>query len=404
MTAASAPLSGLRIVEFASFVAGPSAGVTFAQLGAEVIRIDPLGGAADIGRWPVSRRTGASLYWTALNRGKRSVAIDVRDPEGRELVLGLATAPGPDEGIVVDNIVGRPWFSYESLRDRRSDVIHARVEGSADGRAAVDYTVNPACGVAELTGPADSDRPVNHVLPAWDLVTGMTATTAVLAAVRRRALTGEGSRLQIALDDVALATVANLGWLSEVAEVGDRERHGNHMYGTFGVDFVTRDGERVMVVALTGRQWSALCAATGTEEVMAALGRSLSADLSAEADRYRHREVVEAVLRPWFSQRPFPEVQTALDAAGALWSRYRSLRQVVDDFRAEGADVLVEMDQPGVGQVISARSPIRVDDRYGEPAVASELGADTDGVLADVLGLDDHELARLHDSGVLGTR
>ncbi|MDR2279357.1 MAG: CoA transferase, partial [Gordonia sp. (in: high G+C Gram-positive bacteria)] len=239
------PLVGLRIVEFASFVAGPSAGMTLAQLGAEVIRVDPIGGNVDFHRWPISQRSDSSLYWTALNRGKRSVALDVRTDEGRERLLDLATAPGADAGIILDNAVGRQWLDYAELRKRRADVISVRIEGRSDGGAAVDYTVNSEIGVPDLTGPAGSADPVNSVLPAWDLIAGQQAVVAVLAAVRRRDRTGEGSLVKIALADVATAAVAGLGWLTEAIEVGDRPKHGNHLYGTFGVDFATSDGGRV---------------------------------------------------------------------------------------------------------------------------------------------------------------
>jgi 2-methylfumaryl-CoA isomerase len=396
-------LAGLRIVEFASFVAGPSAGVALAQLGAEVIRIDPLRGGPDARRWPLSRETGASLYWSSLNRGKKSVTIDVRSEEGQELVLALATQPGPDAGIVVDNQVGRSWLSHDSLAARRPDVIRMHITGRADGGPGVDYTVNPEVGVADLTGPGDSRTPVNHVLPAWDYLAGMTAATGLLAAVRNRDRTGSGADLKLALSDVAYAGVANLGWLSEAREYGDRARHGNFMYGTFGVDFETLDGARVMVVALTPRQWSALGRATGTESVLEALEKSLGADFTREDDRYLHREVIAAIMRPWFRSRTSTDLGGALTEAGALWSKYRSLTDVVADFTAgQTSQVLAEVDQPGIGPVISARSPIQEHDEYGPTATASALGANTDEVLYEMLGLDSAELARLHDNGVLG--
>ncbi len=373
------------------------------QLGADVIRVDPLGGAADYRRLPVSTRTGESLYWTALNKGKRSVAVDLRAPEGRELVAALATAPGSDGGIVVDNNAGRSWLAYESLAERRPDVIQVRIQGHADGRPAVDYTVNPEVGVPGITGPTDVAEPVNHVLPAWDLLTGMTAMTGLLAALHRRDRHGEGALLQIALADVALTSVANLGWLAEADERGaDRPRHGNHVYGTFGVDFATSDGHRVMVVALTSRQWDALRAATNTEKVFAALEDALGVDFSLESDRYRLREMIAAVLRPWFVARTLEEVGHQLAAAPVLWSRYRSLHEAVTEFRALGSPpVLVEVEQPGIGAMISARSPLRIAAEYGASAVAPRLGQHTDEVLAQVLGLSDAELGRLHDRGVV---
>ncbi|MBO0878636.1 MAG: CoA transferase, partial [Pseudonocardia sp.] len=227
------PLAGLRVVECASFVAGPTGGMTLAQLGASVIRIDPVGGGSDHRRWPVvghgaGPADAESYYWASLNKGKRSVAVDMRSDEGRELVTALITAPGQDRGVLVDNVVGRRWMSNEALVAKRPDLIHLRVQGYPDGRPAVDYTVNAEVGIPRITGPEDGGAPVNHVLPAWDLVTGLSVSTGVLAALYERARTGRGTYVELALADVALAGVANLGWLSEVAERGrERPRHGN---------------------------------------------------------------------------------------------------------------------------------------------------------------------------------
>ncbi|WP_375003333.1 CoA transferase [Gordonia sp. PS3] len=402
-TALARPLDGIRVVEFASFVAGPSAGMALAQLGAEVIRVDPIGGNADFKRWPLSVRSDESLYWNSLNRGKKSVSLNLRPDAGRDLLLALATAPGPDAGIVVDNAVGRSWFSYEALAARRADVIAVRVEGRADGSAAVDYTVNGGSGVASLTGPADTDRPVNHILPAWDLLCGQEVVTAVLASLRRRDRTGQGAHVQIALSDVAMAAVANLGWFSEAAERGPRARHGNHLYGSFGTDFASSEGDRVMIVALTPRQWSAIGAATGTTEVLAALEKSLGADFNTDEGRYAHRELIEAVLRPWFAAHTTEQVHAGLSAAGVLWGPYKTTADVAAEFAEDPSaePVLTAIDQPGIGEVISANAPARWDSEYSGTAPATDLGHDTDAVLSEVLGLDAPALARLREDGVI---
>src|ERR1700761_7181686 len=137
---AGRPLTGLRVVEVASFVAGPLGGMTLAQLGADVIRVDPLGGAADYTRWPVTG-SGTSIYWAGLNKAKRSLSVDLRSPEGQELVTRLITGSGPGGGIVLTN-APRPWLSYETLSRLRPDLIHLRIDGHPGGRPAVDYTVN----------------------------------------------------------------------------------------------------------------------------------------------------------------------------------------------------------------------------------------------------------------------
>ena len=403
----SRPLEGLQVVECASFVAGPTGGMTLAQLGATVIRIDPIGGNSDHRRWPVAGAGSGpadaeSYYWTSLNKGKRSVAIDLRSDEGRELVTALITAPGEDRGLLVDNVVGRRWMSNSALTARRPDLIHLRVQGYPDGRPAVDYTVNAEVGIPQITGAEDGAAPVNHVLPAWDLVTGLSVSTGVLAALHERARTGRGAYVELALADVALAGVANLGWLSEAAERGrDRPRHGNHVYGSFGVDFACSDGQRVMVVALTPGQWSALMSVTGTADVFAALEHALDADLTLEAERYRLRDTIAAILKPWFAARDSTTVAEELDAARVLWGRYQGMADVVTAHRAGRYPILADVALPDGSASITARSPMRWNGEHGEPGQAPVLGRDTDDVLAEILGLGAAEIGALHDRGTI---
>src|SRR6188474_1307136 len=144
--------------------------MTLAQLGAEVVRVDPIGGAADYRRWPLTE-SGDSIYWAGLNKGKRSLAVDMRSEQGQELVARLIA----DSGVFITNVAGRQWHSYEALRQARPDLIHVEVSGRADGGTGVDYTVNAAIGFPLVTGPADLTTPVNHVLPAWDVSCGIYA-------------------------------------------------------------------------------------------------------------------------------------------------------------------------------------------------------------------------------------
>jgi 2-methylfumaryl-CoA isomerase len=395
----SPPLAGVVIIEMATFVAGPSAGMTCAQLGADVVRIDPIGGAVDRNRWPIDE-AGHSLFWSSLNRGKRSVALDLRSDAGRDLVIRMICAPGAQRGIVIDNAVSQDWLSWPNLARVRPDVIHVHIEGHRDGSPAVDYTVNAETGVPMITGSADLTGPVNHSLPAWDLLTGMTATTAVLAALRRRDLTGEGARINLALADVALAGVANLGWLSEARRASvERERQGNNIYGSYGRDFVTADGQRVMVVALTPLQWKALVTVTGTIAIMDALEAQHAVDLTAdEAVRYRLREPISAAFARWFADRDLITVADELTNGRVLWAAYRSLR---DASQTMGGPLQL-IDQPGIGEVVTAESPMRW---HGLPAVvepASMLGADTFAALRDLANVSDSELAELLDAGVVG--
>lgn len=396
------PLKGLFVVEAASFVAGPAAGMSLAQMGADVVRVDPPAGGSDAARWPLTPE-GASLFWANLNKGKRSVALDYRTPEGHELLVELATRSGPGAGIFMDNMVGRRRVTYEELVARRDDVIHVHIQGRANGGPAVDYTINAEVGVPQMTGPEDSSRPVNHVVPAWDLVTGMTAVSSVLAALNRRRNTGGGAKVDIALADVALSGVGAMGWLAE-AELAQRPRirHGNHMFGAFGNDFVTSDGRPVMVVALTPGQWRALRDVTETADVFDALEKVLDADLDLETDRYRLRETISAVLRPWFAQRGYETVSALLTRAHVLWSPYRDTFQAAAEARRDPDSVAAEIEQPGIGPMLATGSPVRWHDRRTGPVPAPRLGVDTESVLSSALGLTAAELGDLHSRGVIG--
>ena len=164
-------LHGMTVVEGSAFIAAPSCTLHLQQMGATAIRFDPLGGGPDSRRWPLAA-DGSSLYWEGLNKGKKSIALNLQAPEGRELAQRIATA---GHGLFVTNFPERSFLAYDRLAALRADLICLRVMGWADGALAVDYTINAAVGVPLMTGPADDPAPVNHVLPAWDLMAGPTA-------------------------------------------------------------------------------------------------------------------------------------------------------------------------------------------------------------------------------------
>lgn len=396
-------LKPLRVIESSAFIAAPLAGLTLAQFGADVIRVDLIGGGIDYGRLPLMP-SGRSLYWTGLNKGKRSIAIDIRKPEGRDLVRALVTAPGPDAGVLLTNI-GTPWLAHASLAQLRPDVISCTIQGNGDGSTAVDYTVHCATGYPAVTGGATPQTPVNQVLPAWDIACAYQSAFAVLAAVNHRQRTGQGTDLKLALSDMAFTTLSHLGVMAEAELLGqDRPSIGNHIYGAFGHDFATADGQRVMVAAVSAGQWASLVRATGLEAPLAELARRQGRRFEDETGRYEGRDAIAALLAPWFAARPLTEVAQALDAHKACWGTYRTVRELLaHDARASLANPVFEPgDSPGVGPHLVAGSAVRVDGQPREAtAPAPLLGTHTDEVLHEVLGLDSGAIGRLHDAAVV---
>jgi 2-methylfumaryl-CoA isomerase len=401
-------LEGLRIVEGSAFVAVPLGGMTLAQMGADVIRFDPLGGGLDYKRWPVTLDGKRSLFWAGLNRGKRSIAVDFRKPRGQELLTQLICAPGENAGLFVTNFPARGWLDYQTLKAHREDLIMVNLLGRRDGGSEVDYTVNPQVGFPMMTGPRLWPRPVNHLLPAWDCIAGQMMSVGLLAAERHRRLTGEGQLVKFALKDAALAMLGNLGILAEVmVNDVDRSKDGNYLYGGYGRDFGTLEDKRVMVVGLTLAQWSNLCKATGLGEDLDALAKKLGLDFQKEGDRFRARRQISEVLEPWFRTRTLAEVRKVLDEHRVTWSEYRNVRQVIErdpDCSLENP-MFSMVDEPGIGSYLAPGSPFDFSEAVRRPVKpAPVLGQHTDEILLGVLGLSEGEVGRLHDQGVVGGR
>jgi 2-methylfumaryl-CoA isomerase len=395
-------LEGLTVAEGSAFVAAPLGGMTLAQLGADVIRFDDLRGGLDFTRWPLAA-DGQSLFWAGLNKGKRSLRVDLRSEEGRELVSAVIAAAG----IFLTNFPARGWLAYDTLKARRDDLVMVHLKGNRDGSSEVDYTVNPATGFPWATGPRNLTEPLNSVLPAWDIAMGELAAVGLLAAERHRTRTGQGQLVEVALSDVAFAVVGHLGRVAE-AQLETRDsprRDGNYLYGAFGHDFLTRDERHVMVVALTNRQWEALLDVTGTREQMAKINEATGVDLDTESGRFEDRDLIAAILRPWFQSRDLAEIRAAFDGTGVSWGPYLTFRQLVDDDPRVAIDsgMWEEVEHPGVGRYRMPGTPLDFSTVARAPVRrAPALGEHTAEVLNDVLGLSDSEIGRLADRGVVG--
>lgn len=401
-------LTGMRVVEAASFVAAPSCGMQLAQLGAEVIRLDQIGGSPDRGRWPLNAR-GASLFWEGLNKGKKSIAIDLRKPEGRELARAIITAPGENAGLFVTNFPMRGFLAHDGLAALRPDLVTVRITGHGDGRSAVDYTINPMFGLPSMTGPEEmEDTPVNHVLPAWDLLTGMQAATALLAAERRRRETGNGQEVRIALADIAMTTLGHLGQIGEVHSTGEaRPRYGNALFGAFGRDFITADDERIMLVGLTSGQWKALLSALELEAQIAALEARIGASFSTdEGLRFQHRDALFSIFEAAVAPLPLSALAQKLDKAGASWSRYDTLSNALahNPELSVANPIFSMVTHPGGDTYLTPGHAAAFGGEERLPPVAAPVpGGDTEQVLAVLLGLSSTEIARLHDAQIVAS-
>jgi 2-methylfumaryl-CoA isomerase len=307
-----------------------------------------------------------------------------------------------DSGVLITNVAGRDWHSYDTLTRLRPDLIHVEVSGRADGGRGVDYTVNAGLGFPMVTGPSDLAAPVNHVLPAWDVTCGVYAALSVVTALRHRDASGRGQRISIPLENVALATAGNLSFLTEVMVNGtSRDRIGNSIYGQYGQQFTSSDGVSFMIVALTRRHFRDLTEFTGTAKAVAALARTLDADFTDEGQRYRHRDALSGLFAEWFAAHTAAEVTEALSASSVLWERYRTFAEVAGDEKVTANPLFTALDQPRIGEYLAPGLPVSIDGDFPQAVAAPALGEDTAGVLAEWLGLSAGDIDQLTESGTV---
>lgn len=400
-------LTGLSIIEVSSFVASPSAGLYCAQLGAEVIRVDNIGGGLDYDRYMLTRE-GRSLSWENLNRAKKSVALDLASGEGRELLVELVRATGQ----LITNLPAGSFLAHDKIAEGRPDLVSVRIMGWHDGRQAMDFTVNAATGYPLMTGPEEWDAasapPVNQVLPAWDFITGAYTAFALLAGLQHRDRTGEGVEMRVPLGDVAIGTAFNAGAGPEMLYRGaDRERLGNAIWGAFGRDFISRDGKRFMVAVLTAKQWRAAIEAFALAAPVAALETELGVQF-ANSDhlRFVHRHRLLDLFQAAASALDYPEIAACLAGAGATYERYRTMHEMARDPDLVTNNPLFGPSpaNPSGFAYPAPRSFANLPGHpAGDPRPAPFLGENSAEVLAERLGLSSGTIAALIDRGVVGT-
>jgi 2-methylfumaryl-CoA isomerase len=330
-------LDGMRVVEGSAFVAAPLGGMTLAQLGADVIRFDPIGGGLDARRWPVTA-DGKSLFWAGLNKGKRSVAIDLRSPRGRELVTDLITAPGADAGLFLTNFPATGWLDFAKLTTRRPDLVMVNIVGNFDGTSAVDYTVNPATGFPWATGPVNLGVYGNYLYGAFG----------------RDFATKEGKRIMV---------------------VGLTKRQWHNLVEATGINDAILQIEKLLGVNLDheGDRFVA-------REVIGAILKPWI--ISRTLDEVR--EIFDAHEVCWAPYQTFTELVEN------------------DPRCSTQNPMFAEVEQPGIGTYLMPGTPLVFSrSERMPPTRAPVLGEHTDEVLHTILGLSEAAIGRLHDEGVV---
>jgi crotonobetainyl-CoA:carnitine CoA-transferase CaiB-like acyl-CoA transferase len=407
-----AALEGIRVLDLSRVLAGPWCGQNLADLGAEVIKVERPGAGDDTRGWGppfLKTRDGAdtedSAYYLAANRGKRSIAVDLASEAGREIVRDLAAV----SDVVLENYkVGalkKHGLDYESLRAVNPRLVYCSITGFGQTgpwshRAGYDFIIQGLGGMMSITGEAD-DRPGGGPqkvgVAVADLMTGMYATQAVLAALFHRERGGTGQYIDMALLDVQVAMTANMS--SNYLHSGRAPRRWGNAHPNLVPyqTFRTADGW-IIVAAGNDGQWRRFCELGGRADLCE------DPRFRRVQDRIRNREALAPLLEAMVAQRSSKAWIDGMEAAGVPCGPINDLQQVFENPQVQARGMRIDIERADAGPVKLVANPIkasRTPPAYRLPP--PRLGEHTDEVLSAVLGWDADRIQAARAAGAIGT-
>ncbi|MGG7606816.1 CaiB/BaiF CoA transferase family protein [Massilia sp. BKSP1R2A-1] len=414
MTQSASPLpkalGHIRVLDLSRVLAGPWCSQNLADLGADVIKIERPGNGDDTRAWgpPYAKDadgndTSEAAYYLSANRGKRSVTVDIASSEGQALLRELVKHCD----VVLENFkVGhlkRYGLDYDTLKAIKPDLVYCSITGfGQDGpyahRAGYDFLIQGMGGLMSVTGERDDlpgGGPQKAGVALTDLMTGMYATVAVLAALTHRDRTGEGQHIDMALLDTQVAMLANMG--SNYLNSGEPpKRWGNaHANIVPYQTFACADGHIIVATGNDG-QYQKFVEAGGRPEL------GLDERFATNPLRVKNRDVLVPILAEMVKEKPRDEWIALLESVGVPCGPINDLGEVFTNEQVQAREVAIELPHPKAGKVKLVRNPIRMS---ATPATSDKapplLGQHTDEVLRDVLGRSDADIAALRDKGVL---
>jgi len=396
------PLEGITILDLSRVLACPFASMILAELGAEVIKVEQPGTGDETRDFePVVEGEAGSVsaYYLAFNRSKRSITVNLRSPEGQDLVRRLAA--GAD--VLLENFpVGtlkKYGLDYAALSPLNDRLVHVSCTGFGETgpyakRKGYDTVFQAMGGIMSLTGERGGG-PVKPGLPVADLSSGLWVCIAILSALAGRQKTGRGSHVDFSMYDgqVGLLSLAAARWFT-LGEVP--ERLGTEHPGRIpSAAFVCGDGKWVQITG-SDQHWAPLCNLLGLE------AWATDSTLARNAGRLARREEVMAGLQQAIRRLDRDELCRRCDAVGVPAGPILQVDEVLSNEHVVARGMVVEFDHPLIGRFRGMRVPLRFqgldDPAVGRPPL---LGEHTDEVLREKLGADDHELARLRSAGAI---
>ena len=398
----SRPLEDVRILDLTWVLAGPFAWMILCDLGADVVKVErpPAG---DISRTTGPYQNGWSGYFFSVNRGKKSIAIDLRKPEGKDLFLRLVE----QADVVMENFtpgtMAKLGLSYEVLMARNPRIILASVSGFGQSgpysdRPALDIVVQAMGGMMSITGEPGGG-PVRPGASYGDLTAGLFAAVGVLSALHERERSGKGQAIDISMLDCQLAVMENSIMRYFVTGEVPGPLGTRHPSATPFQAFPTADGHIVVALAFgEENQWALLCAMLGVPDLMD------DERFETGPKRTRHHALLEPVLNEAFRKRTTAEWYADFLAAGIPCGPVNNVQQVVEDEHVRARGSIKEVTHEVAGTIPIVDTPVRLSrSETGIQGPPPSMGSDTAGVLEGWLGLSGEEVSRLEGDGVVAT-
>ena len=393
------PLAGIKVLDLSRVLAGPWCTMMLADLGAEVWKVEHPGRGDDSRGWAPPEAGGESTYYLSANRNKHGLAVDLKHPQGQDIVRALADRAD----VLVENMrlgtMERLGLGYETLAASNPGLVYCSISGYGRNSplAALpgyDLLIQAESGLMSLTGEADGP-PLKFGVPIADLITGMNASQAILAALLARQHLGQGQWLDMALFDGALAATATVasGYLNTGIAPG---RYGNaHPTVVPYQAFVASDQPFILACGNDG-QFRNLCEQVIDRPELASDGR-----FARNRDRVVHRDELVAILEPIFAADTATQWVARLQKAGIPAGVVRTLPEVLASPEVAGRGLLDEMPHATAGQLRLPACPLRVSGVHRPPRPPPRLGEHTALVLGRELGLDAARIAELVASGAI---
>ena len=392
MTSDTGLLAGIKVIEFTHMVMGPAAGLVLADLGADVTKVEPIGGD----KTRRLRGSGAG-YFSMYNRNKKSLAIDLKSPQGKDIALKLID----QADVFIENFrpgaLDKLGFDYASLSARNPRLIYCSEKGFLEGpyshRTALDEVAQMMGGLAYMTGPPG--RPLRAGSSVIDVTGGMFGAIAVLAALQDRARTGKGRHVSASLYETTVFLVGQ--HMAQYAVTGTPAAPMPARVSAWAVYdvFDVKDDEKVFVGVVSDTQWRAFCAAFDLTEWAA------DASLALNNERVARRDEIIPVLRQLFAEFTKDELMSKLETTGLPFAPIQRPEDLATDPHLVESGGLLDMTIPEGGEISLPAMPIAIDGiRPGLSINPPEIGEHSHQVLK-ALGLSDDDIEQLLAQGLI---